>query len=367
MDAVALSIRRETAVSKKGHCTRHCYPPFTLSRNRPMTYPPPPPPPPSGDQPSWPEGSQPSWPGSQPDPGYEQPTMPPPSGPGYQQPWMPPPGTGYQQPGGMPPEAGYQQPFQQPYQGAYQQPYQQPGMPPPPGAGYQQPGGMPPPGVGYQQQWQGQPPPKNSTTRYVLMGVGGAVVLILIIVLIGVALRNPAPASSSSSLSATSNSPAASSPPSGPASSSAPPVTSTKSSGPVGTTFKVSGFDHNEKASTYYVAVLAVNQIAAPSDSFNSADPGHHLASVEVKITGLTGQAQDDANLDMNVQGSNEQTYPASFHSVAAGTDFNFGDFDDQPGQSSIGYLTFELPNAVKIASMTWDANDQGSDVTWRV
>jgi hypothetical protein len=236
---------------------------------------------------------------------------------------------------------------------------------PPPVPGYQPPGG---PGPGYQPPWPGQQPPgpqppgqqPGGTARYVLMGVAGGVVLVLIIVLIGVAVRHK-PASTSAS-SSTTPSGAAVAPSAG---TLAPAGTS---SGPVGTTFTVTGFDHSQRTATYEVTLIAVSQSAAPASSFDAASPGHHLAYAEIKVTGLTGRAQDDANLDATATGSNQQVYQPSFDRVAAGTNFSAGDFDLNPGQTVIGYVSYELPSSVTVASVAWDANLQGNGVvTWTV
>jgi hypothetical protein len=314
-----------------------------------MTYPPPPP---SGDQPSWPPASQP--PGSQP-PGNQ-----PAPGEQGQSPW---PGTqpmpGYQPPGA--PTPGYQQPGYQP--SGYQQ------------AGYQQPGTSAP---GYQQQWPGQQPTgprgtgplrRDGTLRYALMGVAGGVVLVLIIVLIGVAAggNKSSPSSGSSGSGAPQAGSSESSAATGSSSAPESPAPSGSSSGPIGTTFRVTGFDHSQKTDTYDVTLIAVSQNAAPKTSFDAAKAGNHLAYAEIKVTAVTGHPQDDANLDATAHGSNQQAYQPSFDSVAAGTNFSDGDFDLNPGQTVIGYVSYEVPNSTKITSVAWDSNLQGNVVTWTV
>jgi len=192
------------------------------------------------------------------------------------------------------------------------------------------------------------------------MGVAGGVVLVLIIVLIGVAAGHKSASTSASSGSTSSG--AVSSAPAG------TPAPAEPSSGPVGTAFKVTGFDHSDNAATYEVTLLAVSQSAAPASSFDAASPGHRLAYAEIKVTALTGHAQDDANLDATAHGSNQQVYQPSFDRVAAGTNFSDGDFDLNPGQSVIGYVSYELPSSAKITSVAWDANLQGTGiVTWTV
>ena len=94
---------------------------------------------------------------------------------------------------------------------------------------------------------------------------------------------------------------------------------------------------------------------------------GFPTHSFEFKITGLTGSSHDDANLDANVSGSNDQSYTASFSGLAAGTNFSDGDFTVAPGQTEVGYVSFELPNSVQVGAVTWDPNLDGAIATWKV
>jgi hypothetical protein len=290
-----------------------------------MTYPPPPPP---GDQPPWPAGSQPPagdqppWgagnqyppPGGQPQWG-----QPPPSGPGY-----PPPG--YQQ-------AGYQQP------GWNQQP--QPGW-------NQQPGWSQEPRPG--RAWRGRRYRTRRSRRNVFIGT-----VVGVVVLFGIGIIHSALGGSQSSSSSTFSPGFSGVAPSGPA-----------ASGKVGTTFKVTGTDDSGKPIAYDVTLVAVSQNAAPDNSFDGASAGHHLASAEFRITGITGSSHDDANLDANAHGSNAQAYNASFSGVAAGTNFSDGDFTVAPGQTEVGYVSFELPNSAQVSNVTWDPDLDGQSVaTW--
>lgn len=285
-------------------------------------------------------------------------TYPPPPSPGDQPPW---PSGGQPQGGGMPPPPSSGQPAW-------------PGTQPMP---YQPPGGSAP---GYQPPWPGPGGPKQprsgGTAKWVLGGLAGGVVLVLIIALVGSAVRGK-PASSSGSPGSgstqaasapASSAPAGSAPASAgssaPAGSAAPAGTT---SGPIGTTFKVVGFDHSQNTTTYDVTLLAVSQSAAPSDSFNAPKSGQHLAYAKIRVTAVTGHAQDDANLDAVAHGSDSQVYQPSFDDVAAGSNFSAGDFDLEPGQSVIGFVSYEMPNSAKITSVTWDSNLQGKIVTWTV
>jgi len=103
---------------------------------------------------------------------------------------------------------------------------------------------------------------------------------------------------------------------------------------------------------------------AQPGNSSDAADRGKHLVGAEFKLTGISGSAQDDANSDAAIQGPDSQLYPPVFSGLAAGTNFSNGDFSLTPGSTEVGWVTFELPDGVKVAQVQWNAGG-GSPVTW--
>ena len=50
------------------------------------------------------------------------------------------------------------------------------------------------------------------------------------------------------------------------------------------------------------------------------------------------GDDQDDANNDASAVGNNSQTYQSGFECLAAGTNFNNGQFNTSPGSVSVGW-----------------------------
>jgi hypothetical protein len=68
-----------------------------------------------------------------------------------------------------------------------------------------------------------------------------------------------------------------------------------------------------------------------------------HLAGAEFTVKGLTGDDQDDANNCAAAIGANQQTYQSGFEGLAAGTNFDGGQFNTSPGSSSIGWVSFEV------------------------
>jgi hypothetical protein len=136
--------------------------------------------------------------------------------------------------------------------------------------------------------------------------------------------------------------------------------------GPVGTTFTVNDSENN---AVYRVTVLDVLQNAAPDNSFDAAKSGDHLVGVELKITGVSGSDTDDANNNTAVAGSNDQTYNSNIGGIAAGTNFNSGQYNVSAGESTIGWVNFQVPNGVTVASVVWtpDSGMGGSPAHWTV
>jgi len=163
----------------------------------------------------------------------------------------------------------------------------------------------------------------------------------------------------------------ASSPPS-PAKSSAPkpaPSTPAPLSGPVGTTFKVSGTDNSGNSTVYTVTLVQFLPVAQGAD-YQQADPGHYLAGAKFRITGVTGNSSDDSNNDAQATGNDSQVYEPAMDDITSGTNFNSGDFQVSPGQTQIGWVSFQLPNSAKVTSIQWSADGfMGGSTpgTWKI
>jgi hypothetical protein len=150
------------------------------------------------------------------------------------------------------------------------------------------------------------------------------------------------------------------------------PVTASQppsDTGPVGTTYRVTGTDSNGNSTTYSVTLDKILSPAAPDNGFDAASGGKYLVGAEFTIKGISGTSSDDADTDTAVQGNDKQLYQSSFNGIAAGTDFNGGDFNVAPGATEIGWVTFEVPNSVKVASVQWNPNSVfgGGTATWTV
>jgi hypothetical protein len=120
----------------------------------------------------------------------------------------------------------------------------------------------------------------------------------------------------------------------------------------------------------YTVKLVKVLAPASPDSSFDAAPGGHYLVGTEFAITGVSGNGTDDANSDATIQGDNSQTYQSGFDTLAAGTNFNSGDFTVAPGQTQVGWVSYEVPDGVKTATVQWTVGagfGGGTPATWTV
>jgi hypothetical protein len=141
-------------------------------------------------------------------------------------------------------------------------------------------------------------------------------------------------------------------------SSPSPRQTSNSTTGPVGTTFTVTDTNSNGATVKYTVTLEKVIQHAQPDNSFDTAPAGDHLAAAEFTIKGLVGADQDDANGDASAIGNDNQTYQSGFEGVAAGTNFSSGEFNTTPGSVSIGWVSFEVKDGVRVSSIQWNIDE---------
>ncbi len=116
---------------------------------------------------------------------------------------------------------------------------------------------------------------------------------------------------------------------------------------------------------SYSATLVKVVDPAEPDNSFDAADAGKRLVGAEFKLTGISGNAQDDANNDAVVQGSDGQLYQPTFNGLAAGTNFDSGSFSLRSGVTEIGWVAFEVPDGVKVTDVQWNPSLSGGAVTW--
>lgn len=120
----------------------------------------------------------------------------------------------------------------------------------------------------------------------------------------------------------------------------------------------------------YTVDLLGITDPAKGSDQFNTPDAGKRFVAVMFKITDTGHQSTSDAaDNNASLIGSDNQTYPTDLSTVAGCTDFNSGQYQLTPGQSSTGCVVFQVPTAVYVKKIEWSpssgfSNDFG---TWNI
>jgi hypothetical protein len=209
-----------------------------------------------------------------------------------------------------------------------------------------------------------QPPPrKRHTARNVLLIIGGAfTVLIVLIVIIAVATGGTKikPVAAPSTSAPATSAPATSAP--------TPTPTPSLATEPVGESFSVTGPNGPSGATTVYNVTLdKVDQHAALGAYEDLTNGNDHVTAAEFTIAGQSGQSSDDADSDAVAVGSDGQDYTAAFDTVTDGTNFQSGEFNVAAGQTVNGWVSFELPAGVTIASVQWSPGFSGQAATWNV
>ncbi|HEX4656524.1 MAG TPA: hypothetical protein VH307_03990 [Streptosporangiaceae bacterium] len=164
------------------------------------------------------------------------------------------------------------------------------------------------------------------------------------------------------------NAPAATTPPvAAPAATTAPspaPSPTSTLTGPVGTVYQVTDDSGNKMT----VTLTRMIDPALGADQFSTPNNGFRFVGAVFTLKGVSGTFSDDANSDATVVGSNIQSYTADFNSIAGVTNFNHGEFNLTPGTTSIGAVTFQVPDGVKVASVQWSGSIfGGAPAAWVV
>jgi Protein of unknown function (DUF2510) len=281
----------------------------------------------------------------------EQPPQDPfqPQGPPPGVPSGPPPGW-YPDPDGQPVQRWWSgmgwTPHTQPMAGSAPGP-----QPPHPGEQY---GTVPPSGHRARKSWPAR--------HKVLTGIIAVVVLIIIGSIAGGA--SGIHKTSSGAAAGAPAGPASSGPASAPAAS---PSSSGSLSGPAGTTYSVTGDNGPNGATTTYTVTMNRSTQHATLGQYETLTNGSdHVTAAEFTIAGKSGQSSDDADSDAVAVGTDGQDYTAAFDTITEGTNFNDGQFQVGPGESVTGWVSFELPAGVSIASVQWSPGNSEA-ATWTV
>lgn len=117
----------------------------------------------------------------------------------------------------------------------------------------------------------------------------------------------------------------------------------------VGDTVKVSGGT---------VTLVKITDPAAGADQYLTADPGTRFVGVEITVTAGSQSMEGDADGDMTVTGSDNQTYTASFDPVAGCTNFVDGAYTLAAGEKTTGCVAFQVPTGVTVSKALYSPDD---------
>jgi hypothetical protein len=134
-------------------------------------------------------------------------------------------------------------------------------------------------------------------------------------------------------------------------------------SGPVGTVYKVT----DDSGNVMTVKLTQVIDPAQGADQYTTPNNGFRFVGVVFTLNGVSGTFSDDANSDATLIGSNSQTYTFDASNLAGVTNFNNGEYNLTPGQTSVGAVAFQVPDRVKVSSIQWGGTFGSSAATWTV
>jgi Domain of unknown function (DUF4352) len=173
----------------------------------------------------------------------------------------------------------------------------------------------------------------------------------------------------SSSKTSTATTPSTTAPATAPAPSTTiptPKVAIAPSPAKVGATLVVSMTDSNYNDVSANVTLVKIADPAQGADQYTTPDSGKRFVGAEFQIVAQNSAVSDNANNDATLVGSDNQTYDADMNSIAEGTNFNMGDVNLAAGQSSTGWVTFQVPTGVSVASVLF-GDSSGTVGTWDV
>lgn len=208
-----------------------------------------------------------------------------------------------------------------------------------------------------------EPPRRRRWVRAGLVLLGIAVVALVAGIAVGAATEGghkASPGPMVSPVTSTAN-PATTAPPPTPA----PSASSADLTGPLGTEYTITSQDQDGNSTSYDVAAARIADPAKGADEFNTPDPGKRLVGVEFTITGDTGYSTDDANSDAVIIGDDGQSYTADFSSISEGTNFSNGDFGVRANQTQVGWVTFQVPQGVRVSSVQWQVGIDQQPAEW--
>jgi hypothetical protein len=118
------------------------------------------------------------------------------------------------------------------------------------------------------------------------------------------------------------------------------------------------------------ITLLKITDPAQGADQYTTADAGKRFVAANVKIVNNgTSSYQDDANNNITLIGSDNQSYTSDLNSVSGCTDFSNGQYTLAAGESATGCVVFQVPNGVTTAKIQFQTNSgmSGDTGEWTV
>jgi hypothetical protein len=113
---------------------------------------------------------------------------------------------------------------------------------------------------------------------------------------------------------------------------------------------------------------VTLNQVIDPAsgaDQYTTPNAGNRFIAVDVKIVNNgTAAFSDDANNDVTLIGTDNQSYTADFDNVSECTNFNSGQYTLAPGESTTGCVVFQVPDAINTAKVQFQTQSGLSQST---
>ena len=188
---------------------------------------------------------------------------------------------------------------------------------------------------------------KGFLRRHKILTVLGGIVVLIIIISVAVNSASKPTVTTTATTASTSKT------------SSSSKASSTAATAHVGATVDVGGSKG---------LAVTLNQVIDPAsgaDQYTTADAGNRFVAVDVKIVNNgTAAFSDDANSDVTLIGTDNQSYTADFDSVSECTNFNSGQYTLAPGESSTGCVVFQVPDGVNTAKVQFQTQSGLSQST---
>ena len=97
------------------------------------------------------------------------------------------------------------------------------------------------------------------------------------------------------------------------------------------------------------MTLLKITDPAQGADQYTTADAGKRFVAASLKIMNSgTSSYQDDANNNITLIGSDNQSYTFDSSTVSGCTNFSNGQYTLAAGESATGCVVFQVPNGVQ-------------------